>query len=75
MSSLPFPPGGIPGVVLNNLVPPPVFPFSAAQFPSRALAEEEVRAPDICEPNETLYLNNLNSRIKEVVIKAHLCKV
>ena len=42
---------------------------------SEAIRNESIRAPDDCEPNETLYVNNLNDRVKEKEMKLYLEKV
>ena len=42
---------------------------------SEANGDKSVRPPDDCEPNETLYVNNLNDRVKEKEMKLYLEKV
>ena len=77
--SMPFPmPPGMPGFSFPFPLPQglPSGPL-AASSPSvdKALAEEVVLPPDDCEPNETLYVNNLNSRVKEKELRSYLQKV
>jgi hypothetical protein len=69
--------------------PPPGFPLPPSGFPfagvpttgfqgiaaQAKLSEEEISPPDECDPNETLYVNNLNDRVKERDLKAYMLKV
>ena len=88
MASFPFPipgmpippgmPGGFPVPFFPQMAlgtglfpPPPGHSVSTQSAP----VEEEVAPPDDVEPNETLYVNNLNNRITEKNIKPFLQKV
>ena len=72
-------PGAFPGMPQMPLVgfPFPPFPgFGSLPAPTRK-NEDRIfdRPPEICAPNETLYINNLNDRVKERDLKDYLLRV
>lgn len=82
MASFPFALPSMPPGMQGFMPPfpmPPGFPKLSAGISMEAvnkpIAEETVAPPDDCEPNESLYVNNLNSRIKESELRDYLKKV
>ena len=73
---IPFvPPMGIPpGFPLPPIPGLPVGNLSGIR-PSQNPDEEMVHPPEECEPNETLYVNNLNCRVKERELREYTKKV
>jgi hypothetical protein len=68
----PFPLLGIPGGFSIPMFPS--FP-SVGSNPLKTVgtsSTETVPPPDECQPNETLYVNNLNSRVKEDVTREYM---
>jgi hypothetical protein len=63
----PFTIGGIPD--LGFPLPPPIFPSADS------VEDRWFRPPDDVGPNETLYVNNLNTRVKERELKPFLERV
>jgi U2 small nuclear ribonucleoprotein B'' len=55
--------------------PPGPSSLSGVQQTQILTKEEEVLLPDETDPNETLYVNNLNDRIKEGTMKPYLKKL
>jgi hypothetical protein len=76
--SLPIPPPGLflPPFMLQGVPPiPPAFAVQSMNSLSKESEDRWFRPSDDVEPNETLYVNNINTRVKEKVLKEHLKSV
>ena len=70
---VPFP--GLQAIPPGFPFPPPPGNLPSGTSVSKGIDSRYDRAPEECEPNETLYVNNLNDRIKERDLKAYLQQV